>query len=113
MRAIGNTRWHLALVTGVLACAMWVPWQVVAIAVVAIMCDLSFRADRDVAEPQIDASGVAAWRSPRVAETAVPASTGAVRPVGRLPISLVRLLGADCPGCHGLGCDGCEHTGLG
>jgi hypothetical protein len=30
----------------------------------------------------------------------------------RLPVSLVRLLGVDCPQCHGIGCPACAHTGL-
>lgn len=30
----------------------------------------------------------------------------------RLPVSLVRLLGVDCPQCQGIGCPGCAHTGL-
>ena len=113
MRAIGYARWHLALVTGLLACVVWVPWQVVVIAVIAIMCDLSFRADRDVTEARIGASEASVWGSPRASQTTAAASTVAVRPADRLPISLVRLLGADCPACHGLGCVGCEHTGLG
>ncbi len=30
----------------------------------------------------------------------------------RLPVSLVRLLGVDCPQCRGIGCAVCAHTGL-
>ena len=31
----------------------------------------------------------------------------------RLPFRTLRLLGATCPLCEGLGCDACEQTGLG
>jgi hypothetical protein len=30
----------------------------------------------------------------------------------RLPVSLVRVLGVDCPQCRGIGCPACAHTGL-
>ncbi len=29
-----------------------------------------------------------------------------------LPVTLVRMLGADCPACRGIGCPECAHTGL-
>jgi hypothetical protein len=47
-----------------------------------------------------------------VPDGASPGSWTSLRVRSRLPLPLIRLLGAECPLCDGLGCQHCAHTGL-
>ena len=107
MQMLDRTRWHLVLAIGASLLALWIPWQVIAIIVIMILFDRGFRHSHGEMQLQAQQSTDTplAHRSPL--PTPMPGRTSA-----RIPIALVRVLGADCSVCTGIGCPTCAHTGL-
>lgn len=108
MQMLDRARWYMILALGAGLLVFWVPWQAVAICAVMVLFDWGFRRSHATMQQQ------------PVPESNVgfgdlgPASQPAcgLRTPDRIPVSLVRILGADCSLCRGIGCQTCAHTGL-
>lgn len=105
MATIRRSRWHMALCAVAVACTVFVPWQITVIVILAILCDMLFRTEHE--RPEGRQAG-----APQPAARPGAHRVSSHRAV-RLPLRLVRLLGADCAQCRGFGCQACAHTGLG
>lgn len=112
MQMLDHTRWHLVLtiVAGLLA--LWIPWQVVAILVVMILFERGFRQSLGEMQRQAQPSTDTSPAHRELANCSPLPAPAASRTSARIPIELIRTLGADCSVCTGIGCPTCAHTGL-
>lgn len=102
MRVLSHARWLLLLTLAGALLVEWLHWEFVVFLVAMILAErlATLRSNRSCA---VNTQGD---------RVVAPEASLTRLAQHRLPITLTRLLGGDCPSCRGYGCEACAYTGL-
>ncbi len=110
MHALDHIRWHLLLALLGALLMHWLPWQTAAIAVGVITLERGVQSGFVRARQRSITVANDHHSETPVEDAGKTQAPGSI--TSRLPLDLVRLFGAECALCAGLGCRDCAHTGL-
>jgi hypothetical protein len=107
-----QARRHLLLALSGALLLTVMPWQFAALVIGTLALERSLRLSFAHAQRrQTNTHGLPLLGLPMATDAACPAARPALART-RLPLSIVRRLGAECALCDGLGCGECAHSGL-